>query len=158
MRLDKLPKPEDCDDWDGGEEWWEGKEEWLEADKKRKEDLALNPWSTERSGEEWWKGEYKRRDEQGKRLGAETKAWVEVEFAKEVLQAAQSDNFGEAVESATLIGRLQDKIASIKTRLEKLRKKEEKVNLRGNLLGSQIIVDEAKEEVKQHKKLLDWIE
>ena len=81
-----------------------------------------------------------------------------MEFAKEVLQAAQSDNFGEAVESATLIGRLQDKIASIKTRLEKLRKKEEKVNLRGNLLGSQIIVDEAKEEVKQHKKLLDWIE
>lgn len=81
-----------------------------------------------------------------------------MDFAEQVLKAAQSDDLGEAVERSALVRMVQEEVETTLTRLEESRRLEKNVDLRGEVLGSLIEVTSAKREVEWRKILVQWTE
>ena len=86
------------------------------------------------------------------------RAEEEVEFAEEVLKAAQSDDIRETIERAALINVVQEEVRSAQTQFEEAKESTEKIVLKGKVLGALSSMSLTAREMKRHNVLLEWIE
>lgn len=71
------------------------------------------------------------------------------------MKAAQSDDFGESIEQATLIKAAQEEVRCAQIQLEEETKSGEKFELKGKMLGALGWIPAARRRMKQHQVLLN---
>lgn len=95
----------------------------------------------------------------GRRYEEEVAARRRSKLAQRGMKAAQSDDFGESIERATLIkAAAQEEVRSAQIRLEEEAKSRERVELKGRMLGALGWIPAARRRMEQYQVLLKWIE
>ena len=95
----------------------------------------------------------------GRRYEEEVAARRRLKLAQRGMKAAQSDDFGESIERATLIkAAAQEEVRSAQIRLEEEAKSRERVELKGRMIGALGWIPAARRRMEQYQVLLKWIE
>lgn len=93
-----------------------------------------------------------------KRHDAEKKAEDDLRLAREGLKAAQSDEFGEEIERATLTKTFLTEVQSVRAQFEKETQRNDRIQLKERVAYVRSSVAYANRKIKQHQVLLKWIE
>lgn len=93
----------------------------------------------------------------GRRYKEEVTAKRRLKLAQWEMKAAQSNDFGETIEQATLIKAAQEEVRSAQIQLEEETKSTEKVELKGRVLGALGWIPAARRRMEQRQVLLEWI-
>lgn len=127
--------------------------------KYRKEDWLLGGKFYVQEGEDDIDRAAKTDEACGRRYEEEVAAKRRLKLAQRGMKAAQSDDFGESIERATLIkAAAQEEVRSAQIRLEEGAKSRERVELKGRMLGALGWIPAARRRMEQHQVLLKWIE
>ncbi|KAI9826028.1 MAG: hypothetical protein M1826_006826 [Phylliscum demangeonii] len=92
------------------------------------------------------------------RYTEERKAKEGLRLAREGLAAAQLDDFGLAVDRATLIKMLHEEVQSAQRQYEEKEKSVKRIELKGGVLGALGSIVSLRLKMDRHRVLLEWIE
>ena len=104
---------------------------------------------------EWLK---KEADAQGRHFDAKGVAYRRLDLVEKALAAAQSDDIGERVQRAALVGMVEGEIQSARKEINETRKQRAEIELKQKPLDALVCLQRFKRKLADHKVLLQWIE
>ena len=158
-RLDKLQRLADDArrDLEPFNRWLQTRHsEWDEFSEEGKRLVSLEVKSAEFQDRKMKRRELEKKEHEAgfKRFRAKE----DLEFAQEVLKAAQSDDIKETIERAALIKAVQEEVRSAQTQFEEAKESREKIVLKGKVLSALSVMSHSTRKMERHKILLKWIE